>query len=133
MSADPEVQAMADAYRIISARPEVEQERIMAWLAARLAHDKEKRHANGGPSIGRESNADAAYAVLTAAGRPMTVAELVEATEKRMGMKLGGTKPLYNFSSTLSRDKRMKSVHWKHSRRWWLTAVALPPETQPTN
>jgi hypothetical protein len=39
----PEAKAMLAAYDAISSRPEVEHDRIMAWLAARLAGDKMKR------------------------------------------------------------------------------------------
>jgi hypothetical protein len=35
---------MLAAYDAISSKPEVEHDRIMAWLAARLADDKMKRY-----------------------------------------------------------------------------------------
>jgi hypothetical protein len=39
-----ETKAVLAAYDAISSRPEVEHDRIMAWLAARLAHDKMTQH-----------------------------------------------------------------------------------------
>ena len=66
--------------------------------------------------------------VLVEIGRPMRLDEIMVAA-RRKGAQIGdGEKAKYNFSSSLSRDKRFRSVHWASARRWWIAGRDLPKQ-----
>lgn len=72
----------------------------------------------------RLSQADAAELVLRNEGRPMTTPELADAIVK-LGATVGGSDPLINVASSLSRDGRFKSARVDGKSMWHLTALPI--------
>lgn len=82
----------------------------------------------------RLSHADAVEKVLHDLGRPQTGADLMRLAEQ-LGASIGGTNPVANFTSSLSRDPRFYSFRLGAQYFWWLKGVPLPEnmnEAEPT-
>lgn len=71
------------------------------------------------------SQAEAAYIGLRKADRPMPVGDLMEAATVE-GAAIGGSDPLANFRSALSKDTRFRSIMRKGQYFWWFADAALP-------
>ena len=88
-------------------------------------------HASAGYSSGtklrRPSQAEAAYVALKRNDRPMPVGDLMEAATAE-GATIGGSDPLANFRSSLSKDSRFRSIMRKGQYFWWFADAELPPK-----
>lgn len=73
----------------------------------------------------RISQSDAAEAALLANSEPLPIGRLMEAALAK-GAAIGGEKPLANFRSALSKDKRFYSLMRNGLYFWWLDGVELP-------
>lgn len=80
-----------------------------------------------GPRPPRTTQSEAAYIAIRTEGKPLSIAELLQQLEA-VGVKVGGTNPKVNLSSTLSRDERFVPVYWGGAPRWWLQEEYPPPE-----
>jgi hypothetical protein len=98
---------------------------IVDALIARKRANVGAAFAGGLAQPRRLSQSDAAELALREANRPMATPELADAIVK-MGATVGGNDPLINVASSLSRDKRFKSVRIDGKSMWHL--VALPVE-----
>ena len=81
-----------------------------------------KRHDVGSNRPPRQS--DIAYQILDQAGRPLTIAELVDRFAQE-GHPVGGNDPKMNLASTLSKDDRFESVKIGGLSRWWIQGRVL--------
>lgn len=81
------------------------------------------------PKPKKLSQADAAEIVLRRAMRPMPTPEIVEAIQAE-GAQVGGSDPLVNVSSTLSKDARFVSQRWGSQSAWWLVGEPIPDSEQ---
>lgn len=75
----------------------------------------------------RLSHAEAASIALRKAGEPMMTPALMEAA-KDIGADIGGSDPLNNFRSSVSREGSFRSVKKDGASYWWLKDEPLPPE-----
>lgn len=75
----------------------------------------------------RITHADAAITVLQHHGKPMPIHDLLAEAAKR-GARIGGTNPLANFRSTLSKDERFYAFTKDSTFYWWLDGKALPDD-----
>ncbi|KPF92686.1 hypothetical protein IP81_05705 [Novosphingobium sp. AAP83] len=76
-------------------------------------------------SAKRISHAAAAYRALTLAGRPMQSPELLNAA-RAQGADIGGTKPIINMTSSLSRSDEVYSLRIGGVPHWWIIGQPLP-------
>jgi hypothetical protein len=65
------------------------------------------------------THANAAIAVLTRSGHPMPLSALLPLAREE-GAKINGQDPEINFSSSLSRNGRLRSVRYEGRSCWWL-------------
>ncbi len=65
------------------------------------------------------SHANAAIAVLIRNGRPMPLSALLPLAREE-GAQVNGQDPEINFSSSLSRNERLRSVRYEGRSCWWL-------------
>jgi len=70
---------------------------------------------------------DAAEIALTEIGHPLVMPKLLEKAIE-YGAEIGGTDPLNNFRSSISKDDRFYSVKRGNIHYWWLKSLPLPPE-----
>ena len=77
------------------------------------------------------SQGDAAEMVLRVSRMPLSIAPLMEAVLEK-GAEIGGTDPLNNFRSTISKDERFYSVKHGNFYYWWLKDLPLPPRGNET-
>lgn len=75
----------------------------------------------------RSSNADVAERLLSEAGKPTPLNQLMS-DMKKQGVEFGGADPLANFRSTMSRDDRFVSLRRDKSYFWWFAGKPTPPE-----
>ena len=73
----------------------------------------------------RVTHADAAISVLQRHGKPMPIHDIL-AEAGKLGARIGGTNPLANFRSTLSKDERFYAFTKDSTFYWWLDGKALP-------
>lgn len=83
----------------------------------------------GSPTITHSSSsrANLVATIIEEAGAPVTTKDLLDALGKR-GEEIGGKDPMINLASTLSRDKRFRSVSYRNSKAWWFTDKPYPGE-----
>ncbi|WP_147095023.1 hypothetical protein [Roseovarius sp. TE539] len=79
------------------------------------------------PKRKRLSQADAAFAILADRGEPIQTRELLREAEG-LGATISGKDPMVNFASSLSRDKRIRSINYNGEKHWWLTDRDPPGE-----
>ena len=73
----------------------------------------------------RVSHAEAAEMALRKAGRPLETPILM-AFAKEVGADVGGSDPLNNFRSSVSREGKFRSVRKDGTSYWWFKDEALP-------
>ena len=73
------------------------------------------------------SHANAAIAVLTRIGHPIPLSALLPLAREE-GAQVNGKDPEINFSSSLSRNERLRSVRYEGRPCWWLTDRAFQGE-----
>ena len=73
------------------------------------------------------SHAEAALIALRNAKVPLATQNLLDGA-KEAGAEIGGTDPVNNFRSTISKDDRKYSLKKNGTSFWWLKGEALPPE-----
>ena len=73
------------------------------------------------------SQGDAAHLVLSERGEPVPVVELLDHVRAE-GAVVEGKRPHINLSSTLSRDKRFRTVRYEGRPAWWLADRPFPGE-----
>lgn len=73
----------------------------------------------------KPSQGDAAEFVLQQAREPLPIGRLFEAAIER-GAAIGGTDPLANFRSAISKDDRFYSLRRNNLFFWWLKSEAVP-------
>jgi hypothetical protein len=77
------------------------------------------RSSHAGPRA-RPSHADAAERVLKEYGQPVSTSDLLEFM-KMADVQVGGSAPLVNLSSTLSKDRRFISIRFNGQSCWALS------------
>ncbi|TCP71278.1 MULTISPECIES: hypothetical protein [unclassified Sphingomonas] len=79
------------------------------------------------------SQGDAAELVLMQHQEPLPIVRLMEEVQAK-GAEIGGTDPLNNFRSTVSKDPRFRTSKRNNMYFWWLTDQPLPPQwNEPTD
>lgn len=73
----------------------------------------------------RLSQTDAALQALTAAGHPLHINNLTDRS-KALGATIGGSNPIANFRSALSKDDRFFSFRRDGGHWWWTTTISMP-------
>jgi hypothetical protein len=95
-------------------------EQSRAALGAQTAcQPQERPDAFRGQIHVRPSHANAAIAVLTRTGHPMPLSALLPLAREE-GAQVKGQDPEINFSSSLSRNERLRSVRYEGRSCWWL-------------
>lgn len=82
-----------------------------------------------GERLRRQTQAGAAEEVLSETGSPMTVHQLMEAVPSK-GVTLGGADPQVNFTSSLSKSGKFRSVRQGGNYWWWFKDKPLPEDWQ---
>jgi hypothetical protein len=77
------------------------------------------------------SQGDAAEMVLNQRRIPLSLADLLNGAIEK-GAEIGGADPVSNFRSSISKDKRFRSVTRNGKYFWWLVDVPMPPATNET-
>lgn len=75
---------------------------------------------------GKRKYSDAAEIALRMGGAPLTISRLMEAAEEH-GAEVGGTDPLNNFRSAVSKDPRFLPLRREGKHFWWLAGEPVPP------
>lgn len=68
-----------------------------------------------------------AVQVLETIGRPLSMQDLYDFAVQD-GLSVGGTKPLENFRSSISRDHRFKAIGGSNKFVWWFADRDLPKD-----
>ncbi|MBW4331669.1 hypothetical protein KY084_12395 [Stakelama sp. CBK3Z-3] len=79
------------------------------------------------PTKRKVSQGDAAFIALSKIGEPLPVGKLMEAATNE-GATIGGSDPLANFRSTISKDHRFRSIMQNNMYFWWFADKDLPPK-----
>lgn len=90
--------------------------------AAQRALDGVARRVSEGK---RPSQGDAAEMALRQQREPMSIGRLIEAAMAK-GAEIGGSDPLANFRSAMSKDARFYTIRRDTGFHWWLTGEPLP-------
>jgi len=82
---------------------------------------------------GQPSYMSLADQALSDTGKPVTTAKLMEFIGKRRSLSSGDpAKAKIVIQSSLSKDKRFKSVPWEGARAWWYADKPLPKRESTT-
>lgn len=73
----------------------------------------------------RPSQGDAAEMALRQQREPMSIGRLIEAAMAK-GAEIGGSDPLANFRSAVSKDSRFYTIRKGSGYLWWLKGEPLP-------
>jgi len=79
------------------------------------------------------SQGDAAELVLMQHQEPLQISQLMQEVQNK-GAEIGGTDPLNNFRSTVSKDARFRTCKRNNMYFWWLAGQPFPPQwNEPTD
>jgi hypothetical protein len=63
---------------------------------------------------------------LDSIGHPLTTAELVEYIGSQREIPSDPEKAKINIGSSFSKDDRLRNIHWRGGRAWWITDRSMP-------
>lgn len=110
-------------------------ELFLAWVAADKAVREVEKSICGSSKFGnrvtnvlaghQERIPDLAIAMIREQGIPLSTTQIFGRLLDA-GAKFDGASPIKNLRTALSKDLRLRSIHWKSDRAWWLSELPRP-------